>query len=116
MKTSVCAIIKNEHKYLKEWVLYYLQLGFDEVCLGEDPDSKSHQYIVDNIGSDKVKLVKLAQCMPDKNGNKCSLQISWYDKYFQDNKDKFDWIAFFDIDEFLVLEKETLHMFLSDYT
>lgn len=115
MKASVCAIIKNEHKYLKEWIEYYLQLGFDEVCLGEDFDSKSHQHIVDEINSDKVKLIKLSEVMPDNSCNKCSLQIRWYDTYFQDNKNKFDWIAFFDIDEFLVLEKETLQEFLSDY-
>jgi hypothetical protein len=110
MKVAICAIIKNEHRYLKEWVEHYLNLGFDEVFLGEDASSRSHQTIIDEISSNKVKMVKLSNSAARTN-----IQLNLYQKYFEKNKNKFDWIAFFDIDEFLILENETLHQFLSDY-
>ena len=30
---SICAIIKNEHEYLKEWIDYHLNIGFDSIFL-----------------------------------------------------------------------------------
>ena len=31
MKFGVCALIKNENLYLREWVEHYLKLGFDNI-------------------------------------------------------------------------------------
>lgn len=47
MKTAICAIIKDEHLYLKEWIDYHLSIGFDSIYLFEDKDSKSHEDIVE---------------------------------------------------------------------
>lgn len=29
MKTAICAIAKNEDKYIDEWIQYHWKLGFD---------------------------------------------------------------------------------------
>ena len=41
-KTAICAILKNEHQYLDEWIRHHLDIGFDEIYLYEDFGSKSH--------------------------------------------------------------------------
>ena len=45
MKTSICAIIKDEHLFLEEWIEWHLGLGFDAIHLFEDKGSKSHEEI-----------------------------------------------------------------------
>ena len=40
-KTAICAILKNEHQYLDEWIRHHLDIGFDEIYLYEDFGSKS---------------------------------------------------------------------------
>ena len=45
MKTAICAIIKDEHRFLEEWIEWHLGLGFDAIHLFEDKGSKSHEEI-----------------------------------------------------------------------
>ena len=52
MKFAVCAIIKNENLYLREWVEHYIKLGFDKIILydnneknGELPQLVIQDYI-----------------------------------------------------------------------
>ena len=42
---SICAIIKDEHRFLKEWIDWHLGLGFDAIHLFEDRGSKDHSDI-----------------------------------------------------------------------
>lgn len=42
-----CTIIKNEHRYLREWINHCLSIGFDEIHLYEDEGSDSHASITD---------------------------------------------------------------------
>ncbi len=51
MKSIICAIIKDEHKYLKEWIDYHLNLGFSKIFLFEDYGSKSHASITESYPS-----------------------------------------------------------------
>ena len=45
MKTAICALIKDEHLFLEEWIEWHLGLGFDAIHLFEDKGSKSHEEI-----------------------------------------------------------------------
>ena len=36
MKTAICTCIKNEQSYLKEWIDYHINLGFDHIYLYEE--------------------------------------------------------------------------------
>lgn len=46
MKTAICAIIKDEHLFLKEWIDWHLSSGFDAIHLFEDKGSKNHEGII----------------------------------------------------------------------
>jgi hypothetical protein len=46
MKSIICAIIKDEQRFIKEWVEYYLSIGFDKLYIFEDYGSTSHKKIL----------------------------------------------------------------------
>ena len=33
MNTAICCIAKYENRYLKEWVDYHMELGFDQIFI-----------------------------------------------------------------------------------
>lgn len=112
MKCCICAIIKNEHLYLKEWLDYHLSLGFSEVYLFEDYGSESHMDIVKDYPM--VHLFPLCVSgMKEGNPNRQNDLYPWFCKIY---KDQMDWCAFIDIDEFIVFEEGyTLESFLSEF-
>jgi hypothetical protein len=91
---SVAAIAKSEGPYIREWIEYHIIVGVE------------HFYIYDNESSDNLKVV--LQPFVDKGivtytffPGKLKQQLAYNDaiKRFR-NKSK--WIAFIDIDEFIV--------------
>ena len=99
-KVSLCTIVKNENKYLKEYVEHYLKLGFNKLYLydnndihGETPMDVISEYIENGF-----------VVYHDFRGKKvCQLEAynDCYKRYSGEN----DWIAFFDADEFLELTR-----------
>lgn len=109
-KSVVCAIIKNEQRFIREWVNHYLNIGFDVLYLYEDFDSTSHKEdLQDFIRDGKAVLTNLAKTKVIPHYSKgTEVQMQLY-SYFLDKckKEKIaDWIGFFDVDEFLVFEKD----------
>ena len=45
MKCTICAIIKNEHLFLDEWIGRHLDIGFDSIFFYGDLESDSHKEI-----------------------------------------------------------------------
>ena len=113
-KTAICAILKNEHKYLDEWIRHHLDIGFDEIYLYEDFGSKSHSIITDKYSN--VHLIQLSEIFDEikhLHGNK---QNALYIYFYQNYKNVFDYTAFIDIDEFIMFEDGYgLQALLNDY-
>lgn len=98
------AIIKNEHHYLAEWIEYHLSIGIEHIYLYEDIGTISHSEITKNY-KDKVTLVSLEDdrfSFLHKIGY--LKQASVYNIMLLEYKDKYDYIGFLDIDEFLTFE------------
>lgn len=115
MVCSVCAIIKNEHKYLEEWIQWNLNLGFDSIYLCEDIGSLSHEDIVAKY--DNVYLMQYNSSIASYESNGGSVRQMAYFKWFIDNhKDDMDWCAFIDVDEFIHIDDGSdIHTFLEEY-
>lgn len=101
MKVAVCACCRLENLYLRHWVEYYKNLGVDNIILF-DNNFENEDNVLDVIG-DYVSsgYVYLYNCSGLRN-----FQLGAYNLCIQEYNDKFDWIAFFDIDEFLTLKKD----------
>lgn len=120
MKTAICAIIKDEQDYLREWIEHHLSSGIDEIFLYEDYGSSSHSHITSSYGN--VHLFSIDTVINDADYNwktsycikSSRLQEQLFDYFPEVYKDQFDWILFIDIDEFLILNV-ALEDLLRDY-
>lgn len=100
MKISLVCIAKKEDDYIQEWISYHLKLGFDKIFIYEN--DWEHE-----IHNPMVQTFKV-------NGPR--MQVPVYNHFIQNYKNDYDWAAFLDIDEFLVLKKHNnIHEFVKDY-
>lgn len=100
MRVALVCVAKNEDHYIQEWIDYNKKLGFDDIFIYtndwdySNPDPNIH-------------------ILPINGGNK---QVYSYCYFIKTHHNEFDWAAFFDVDEFLVLKKHNnIKEFLSDY-
>ncbi len=90
---SICAIFKDEEKYLKEWLDYHLKVGIEHFYLYNNNSSDDFETILkDYISKDLVTLKDWPYSMG---------QISAYVDCANCYKDESNWIGFIDIDEFV---------------
>ena len=109
MKTIICAIVKNEQRFIREWVEHNLKNGFDKIYIYEDYGSNSHkEQLQDYIDKGLVELNSLSETHFVPQLKKGTLvQQSLYRKFFQLCKSKeieADWVGFFDVDEFIMFD------------
>ena len=95
MKVVICAIAKNENPYINDWVNWHINIGFDHIYLFDNNDSKE-----DFVGNfiDRIDSVTIYDV---RDRREESLQSRCYNKFYRENKEKFYWCLFIDIDEFL---------------
>ena len=99
MKVALCAIAKQENLYIREWVEWYKRLGVDTIFLydNNDPDGERFEDVIeDYIRCGFVRII-------DYRGRKIC-QLDAYNDCYKRNSPRYDWIAFFDIDEFLRID------------
>lgn len=101
LKTLLCGIGRQENQYIREWVEYNKAIGFTNIVLYDNNyDGEDHfeDVIGDYIDSGYVILKNY------RNLKTC--QLNAYNSCYKEYGDKYDWIAFFDCDEFLTLTKK----------
>ena len=101
MKVALCCIGRLENQYAIEFVEYYKQLGIDKIFIYDNNyDEEEHfedvlqEYMDENI----VEIIDYR--------NKENHQLIAYNDCYKKHCDEYDWIAFFDFDEFLTLEND----------
>lgn len=118
MKTAICAIIKDEHRFLEEWIEWHLGLGFDAIHLFEDKGSKSHEEICEkysNVYLRRYEDDEQVQELLAWQGNS-GRQKKLYEWFMENYKDKYDWVAFIDLDEFITFaDGYKLDMLLEEF-
>lgn len=106
MQVVICALAKNEHLYINEWVKHYINLGIDHIYL-YDNDNEDSPYIgnyIDEKLKNKITIYNI-RGMKSKY-----LQHYIYNNFYHEHT--FDWVLFVDIDEFL-MGIDDVHTFLS---
>lgn len=100
MNVALVCIAKNEEKYIEEWIQYHLYLGFDHIFIYEnDWRSRINSPLITTIEFDGV-----------------GMQENAYNNFLEYYNNDYDWVAFFDVDEFLVLKKHRdVKSFLKEY-
>ena len=95
----ICTLGKNENKYIKEFIEYYKKYDIDKIFLYDNNDNDGeifeeviNEYIIKGF----VELI-------DWRGKKRK-QIEILNHCYQNNYKKFDWLIFYDIDEYINLK------------
>lgn len=92
-KYVVFSCAKNESDYLREWVEYYLGIGFDKIFIADNNDEgDDSQYLAikDYVDSEKVQMF-------DVRGREC-VQVLMYSRFCE--RGNYKWCGYFDCDEF----------------
>ena len=107
MIVTICLFVRNEDDYVKDWIDWYLKIGFDNILIYDNNEDKSRlQRILKCFESEpKIQIVPW-----DKD------QYGCYRHCWENNS--FDWLACFDCDEILELNNSAkdIHELLENYS
>lgn len=116
LRIALCAIAKNENLYIREWVEYYKKLGITKIFLydNNDIDGEMFEDVIEDYINDKfVTVLNIrGRIFGTKDEFGKNLQTYVYEACYDAVKNHFDWICFFDIDEFLTIKSGTFNEFL----
>jgi len=106
-KVCLCLIAKKENLYIKHFLEYYRKLGFKKIFLYDNNDINDEKFedvIKNEINSGFVSIINYRGFRG--NGKMGAQQMNAYYDCYKKNNLFYDWIAFFDADEYLVLYKD----------
>jgi len=112
-KIALVTIAHKDDLYIQEWIDYNLKLGFDDIHIfqnnwrWENPSNNNnvylHEYDGQSYKSDEPIWVR-------------NIQAKCFTEFARKYCNMYEWVAFFDIDEFLVLKKtNNVKDFIKDY-
>ena len=99
IKICLCAIGKYENKYILEFVEHYKKYNIDKIFLYDNNDINGEKF--EDILSDYIKL-NFIEIIPHRGEKK--IQLKMYKDCYKNNYKIYDWLLFFDIDEFIYLK------------
>ena len=94
-----------ENRYLEEWLRHYVSLGIDKIVIFDNNDIEGKYaesiYDIEYVKECKNKGIIDVYPIPGEK----QAQTRSYNKCYEMYGSEYDWLMFFDIDEFLMLEK-----------
>lgn len=107
-EVSACAIFKNEGRFLREWIEYHKVIGVNHIYLYNNNSTDNYNEILaPYLDSGFVTLYDSPEDFS---------QIKSYMDCWERHKQESHWIGYFDIDEFVNLQKDNnIVGFLSRY-
>ncbi len=98
MKIALVAIGRMENAYAREWVGHHLGLGFDHIYIydnNHDGEERFEDVLGDYVEQGSVSII-------DYRNREKAQRLAYNDAYRRVAKG-YEWVAFFDFDEFLCL-------------
>lgn len=106
MDAVICCIAKHEGQYIREWIEYHLKLGFAWVYIYDNSHNNEYQCLEKEYEG-YVHVLHF----PGK-----AKQMPAYNHFLQQFGPHHHWVAFIDVDEFIVLrEHDNITDFLSEH-
>ena len=102
IKVGLCTPCKKENRYLRDFVLFYEKMGVDKIFLYDNNDvdgEKLEEVVNDFINNGLIEV-------SDWRGKNREL-ISMMDDCYQKNYQNYDWLIFYEVDEYVHLKNYT---------
>lgn len=101
---GVITLFRNEARYLKEWIEYHRMLGVDHFLLYNDRSTDNWEEVLKPYIDAKLVEV-IPWYKPEATPLFPTWQVNAYKDGFARSKENTKWLAFIDIDEFIVPKK-----------
>ena len=101
-RICICTLGKEENKYIREFIFHYKNYGVDKIYLYDNNDINGEHFesaISDYITEEFVEILNW-------RGKKKIVYKIMNECYYK-NKDNYDWIIFYELDEFIHLSNYT---------
>ena len=109
-KICICTLGKEENKYTREFVQFYEKIGVDKIFLYDNNNAKGERFdevIGDYIDKGFVEIINW-------RGKKL-LQLSSMNDCYKKNYKNYDWLIFYDIDEYInLVDYSNIKYFLNE--
>ncbi len=110
MKTAICLIVRNEARDIAEWIAFHSVAGFDTQIVF---DNRSDDGTTDIVKAAATRLDLRYHHWPQSGPDS---QVLAYEAACAAYKLEFDWIAFVDSDEFVMIAGgETVNAYLARF-
>ena len=108
---SICAMYKNEAKYLLEWIEYHRMIGVDHFYLYNNNSTDNHLSLIEPyINEGIITYNEYVVDITNVGHMNAFKDVNYpYNHCPQTYKLESKYIAFIDIDEFIVLRSENIH-------
>ena len=108
-KICLCTLGKNENKYIKEFVDHYKNYGIDKIIIYDNNDVNGEKFEELLMQYIKIGFVEIKNWRGLEKA-----QFNIMNNCYETNFIKFDWLIFYNIDEFIYLRYfNSLKVFLS---
>lgn len=113
MNIAIVALAKNEEFYIEEWLDYYRKLGVSKFYIFDNNEVGNNdlQELLKNVYDVELIDIRGRTKLEEMDFQHGCYKFA-YDKY----SSQFDYIGFFDIDEFLYLCDKTIPEWLNEHT
>ena len=109
-KICLCCIGKNENIYAKEYINHYKNLGYNHIYIYDNNDINGEQF--SEVLSKEIKEGFIT--IIDYRGKKETAQKEAYYHCYRNYNKYYNWLSFFDFDEYLVIKNQSLNRFLNN--
>lgn len=102
---AICAIGRMENRYAREWVEHYRQMGIKKIFIydnNREGEERFEDVIQEHIDSGLVQIIPWS-----------GLQKDAYEDCYNRHNAAYDWMGFFDFDEFVRIDRISVPEFLS---
>jgi len=103
MKTAVCCIACQENAYIHEWLEHYQNLGFTNIYIYDNNKSYQANEHFEDVISDFIES-GFAKIIDKRDVSSLSFQSDCYNEFYSTYGKEYDWIFYYDCDEFLELK------------
>lgn len=100
IKVCICTIGKKENLYAREYVEFYKKKGVDKIIIYDNNEKEGEKFdlvLKDYIGNKFVEIIDIRGIVAP--------QVKAMEDCRKKNYKKFDWLIFFDMDEFIFLRE-----------
>lgn len=104
LKVCLCTIGKKENLYAYEFVEHYKKIGYDKIFIYDNNDigdEKFEDVLNKQISNNFVEILNYRGYRGKRQSPQSEAFIDCYEK----NKNNYNWLSFFDFDEFLELKR-----------